>query len=351
MPPLVQAAHERRMELLDNLPVGDLTDKVVVDFGVGSWGVACIAPKLQVCGLAIGIDISEVAVRESARLSHEGVYPYGDRWAYLVSDGRTLELHDESVDLLFGGEVIEHIDHTDAWLDEAYRVLKPGGTLILTTPNGEAPLYKGLGEEWCVNGEHVALMGWEELERRLLSAFEITVAKGFNMSFHGTIDGVVGLDLAKQWAAACEDRPDLANGVIVQCRKRDGYQRPQHTIEDLGHRDPRLRWHGAWEDIHLQESMTGRSGMEGASVGFDFEGTEVIVQFWCHPWSGIAEVTVDGNAQTVDLHSAYGGFRRVVVDGLADGPHRVLVTNTGQKRPTSQGAQVILHHVLAGRTA
>jgi SAM-dependent methyltransferase len=210
MPPLTQAAHERRMALLDALPVGDLSEKVVVDFGVGSWTVACIAPRLQQCGLAIGIDISEAAIRESARISFENPYPYGDRWLYLSSDGRTIDLNDQTVDLLFAGEVIEHIDHTDAWLDEVHRVLRPGGTLILTTPNADAPLYAARGEQWCVGPEHVALMGWDELQRRLEPRFEIVVAKGFNMSFHGALDGgVLDLELAREWAACCEERPDL----------------------------------------------------------------------------------------------------------------------------------------------
>jgi 2-polyprenyl-3-methyl-5-hydroxy-6-metoxy-1,4-benzoquinol methylase len=40
-----------------------------------------------------------------------------------------------SFDLAFAGEVIEHIVDTTNFLREAHRVLKPGGCLILTTPN------------------------------------------------------------------------------------------------------------------------------------------------------------------------------------------------------------------------
>jgi len=41
----------------------------------------------------------------------------------------------ESFDVVFAGEIIEHIYDTDAFLQEVYRVLKYDGDLILTTPN------------------------------------------------------------------------------------------------------------------------------------------------------------------------------------------------------------------------
>jgi 2-polyprenyl-3-methyl-5-hydroxy-6-metoxy-1,4-benzoquinol methylase len=40
-----------------------------------------------------------------------------------------------SFDAVFAGEIIEHVLDTDFFLDEARRVLKPGGRLVLTTPN------------------------------------------------------------------------------------------------------------------------------------------------------------------------------------------------------------------------
>ncbi len=41
----------------------------------------------------------------------------------------------ETFDLVFAGEVIEHLVDTDSFLQELQRVLKPGGRLLLTTPN------------------------------------------------------------------------------------------------------------------------------------------------------------------------------------------------------------------------
>lgn len=41
----------------------------------------------------------------------------------------------ESFDLVFCGEVIEHVFDPDLLLDETWRVLVPGGSLVLSTPN------------------------------------------------------------------------------------------------------------------------------------------------------------------------------------------------------------------------
>lgn len=50
-----------------------------------------------------------------------------------VSEG--LPFENGSFDCIFAGEVIEHLADTDFFLQECGRVLKDGGTLILTTPN------------------------------------------------------------------------------------------------------------------------------------------------------------------------------------------------------------------------
>jgi SAM-dependent methyltransferase len=49
-------------------------------------------------------------------------------------DGKTLPFEDNHFDAVFCGEVLEHIFNPDEILPEIYRVLKPGGRLLLTVP-------------------------------------------------------------------------------------------------------------------------------------------------------------------------------------------------------------------------
>ncbi len=46
-----------------------------------------------------------------------------------------LDFPESHFDVIFSGEVIEHLYDPDTFLDQIFRILKPGGTLVLTTPN------------------------------------------------------------------------------------------------------------------------------------------------------------------------------------------------------------------------
>jgi len=62
----------------------------------------------------------------------------------------------EIFDAVFAGEIIEHLLDTDKFLEEIYRVLKPKGTLVLTTPNASSfiNLYKWLKKDQFVHNDY-----------------------------------------------------------------------------------------------------------------------------------------------------------------------------------------------------
>jgi len=64
---------------------------------------------------------------------------------------------ENSFDLVFAGEIIEHLKATQAFLDRCFRVLRSGGLLILTTPNLSCWLnlwrWYRLGQPFCVNSD------------------------------------------------------------------------------------------------------------------------------------------------------------------------------------------------------
>jgi SAM-dependent methyltransferase len=350
MPAIIQAAHERRMQILDSLPVGDVSNKVCVDYGVGSWGFACIYPRLQHCAYAIGVDISYAAVRESAALSAGGAFPYGANYVYLTSRGDDIKLRDASADIFFAGECIEHVENTDAFLDEIHRILKPNGLLILTTPNAAAYLYRARGEQYCIGPEHVALMSYEELRAYVDPRFELLAAHGFNGSLHYEWDASLSdLEWARMWAAQCYDRPDLGTGIVLMARRRDDYQHARYNQRYYHSDDPAVYYEGNWVTLPLHKVMTGKgaAGNEPASLSLDFDGNGIILNFWCHQWSGHALIEVDGAAQQVNLFSHQGGFVRIHVPDLTPGQHRLRVVSLNSRDAHSEGSEVIFYQAIS----
>jgi 2-polyprenyl-3-methyl-5-hydroxy-6-metoxy-1,4-benzoquinol methylase len=76
---------------------------------------------------ALGIDVA----REPLRRAHARD---GALRLQLVADAQRWPLADAAFDTVWAGEVIEHVADTAAWLSEVRRVLRSGGSLLLSTP-------------------------------------------------------------------------------------------------------------------------------------------------------------------------------------------------------------------------
>ncbi len=72
----------------------------------------------------VGIDINEETI---GALRTEGFEVH-------VADAQDFDLH-RTFDTVFAGEIIEHLDNVHGFLTSVRRHLKPGGQLVLTTPN------------------------------------------------------------------------------------------------------------------------------------------------------------------------------------------------------------------------
>jgi SAM-dependent methyltransferase len=94
---------------------------------IGS-GTGTLLHRLLERGYRIqGVDINPALLDDARRW-------YGDLPVHLVQ-GTTLPFPDASFDVVMSFDVFEHIPDTDAHLDEVWRVLRPGGTYVMQTPN------------------------------------------------------------------------------------------------------------------------------------------------------------------------------------------------------------------------
>lgn len=97
-----------------------------IDLGCGegylSYVISCRRPEAQV----YGVDISPYSVTQATKLVPNGVFT--------VSDVSATPFPDEYFDYATSGETLEHLDDPQKHINEAYRLLKKDGVLILTTP-------------------------------------------------------------------------------------------------------------------------------------------------------------------------------------------------------------------------
>ena len=112
---------KRRRFLLGEVRPGDRA--LDLGFGDGRFTAEMVAAG----ALAVGIEVAESAVARARER-----YP-GLDFRLAPIDG-SLPLEDNSFDLVWSSEVIEHVADTGSWLSEVRRVLAPGGRLLLTTP-------------------------------------------------------------------------------------------------------------------------------------------------------------------------------------------------------------------------
>ena len=101
----------------------------ILDYGCGNgWLTKYLAPF----GRITGIDLSDEGIRQASEM-----YP-GHRFIRAAYFDHFAE--SESFDAVVSQEVIEHISYEEQadYLSECHRLLRPGGQLVITTPNKPA---------------------------------------------------------------------------------------------------------------------------------------------------------------------------------------------------------------------
>ena len=110
------------------------TDEVIeVGSGEG-YGTSLLS---QTADRVVGLDIDNATVEHAAA-------KYGSKKvSFSLYDGTTIPFADNSFNLAVSFQVIEHIRDDAGHAAQVHRILKPGGMLVLTTPNRNYRLHPG----------------------------------------------------------------------------------------------------------------------------------------------------------------------------------------------------------------
>ncbi|MEV6316179.1 class I SAM-dependent methyltransferase [Streptomyces sp. NPDC051776] len=197
----------------------------VLDVGCGDGSAAATAARVLAGHRIVGVDWSQDALRRAAPR-----VPYVVRGE--LTDGG-LPFATGAADAVLFSEVIEHLVDPDAALDELRRVLRPGGHLMLSTPNlaawynrvlllaGIQPVFSEVslrrihGRPGSQVVGHLRLCTARAL-RELVAAsgFEVVTVTG--APFHGVPRALRTLD-----RAACR-WPSVASILLLHARRTSG---------------------------------------------------------------------------------------------------------------------------------
>lgn len=199
-------------KIMESLPVGRLLD---IGCSTGDWA-AYWRDKGWYCA---GVDID----REHVQLARNRAIDA----KYCDLNHDQLPFENQSFDLIFAGEVIEHLIDTDGFISELYRCLRPRGHVLITTPNlvsfeNRLRILLGIYPAWVnynLSGSgHVRAYTPRVLRKQLREhGFEVVIHKGNWVPFipqHFLTD----IDLPAL-AVTGDLLPNLAMDIIMLARR------------------------------------------------------------------------------------------------------------------------------------
>lgn len=207
--------------------VGSVGARDILDVGCGDgFFLLRVKSVLRHGGTCSGLDADARSVAKARALGIDCHVGLADH---------TLPFRDASFDLVFAGEIIEHVVDTDRMLEEIARVLRPGGHLLLTTPNllawynrmlclaGVTPMYvehsyrASYGPNWSLRRQVSPAVG--HLRIFTYTALRMVLAQnGFEVKW---IRGAARIPVPGVWAVdrvVSRVRPRMAGQLIVLAR-------------------------------------------------------------------------------------------------------------------------------------
>jgi len=153
------AAHLARYEFVAPMIAPQET---VLETACGSgYGTRILASRAR---QVVGIDYSPLALDYARR--HHGAA----NLRFVQMDCHQLSFPTASFDVVVSFEVFEHLENSDKYLAECRRVLRPGGRLMLSTPNA-APWNIHMGSQGLDYDFHINMVDLEGLRSALRRHF------------------------------------------------------------------------------------------------------------------------------------------------------------------------------------
>ncbi len=101
----------------------------MLDVGTGPGHIPYLLVARSSDATVVGVDLAEHMLGLAEQNRAQSADP--DRIRFQHSDAKKLPFEDESFDVVFSNTILHHIPEPEDFISEAYRVLKPRGTLLI----------------------------------------------------------------------------------------------------------------------------------------------------------------------------------------------------------------------------
>lgn len=186
--PMQRFWHRGKLTMIDQLVKTHLTpDSRLLEIGCGAGNLLLQAVIKDSYPVALDLSMQALTfVRSRLQEACQGADAPRD-FVCIQAVGELLPLPDSSFDCIILSEVIEHLETPQVSIREAARVLRPGGRLLVTTPN-----YRSLWPlmEWAVDRMNMAprMAGEQHISRfDPASLRRLLLECGLGIEYFGTI--------------------------------------------------------------------------------------------------------------------------------------------------------------------
>lgn len=125
----------------------------LLDVGCGNGNLLFYIRKLAPDLFLTGIDISPGEIRQGMKRKRKSAGGFGDRVKLMVGNVEALEFEPETFDRVVSTSALHHFPDIALSFKEMYRVLKPGGKVLIYDWRKEAPYEetKKVMKKWAAN--------------------------------------------------------------------------------------------------------------------------------------------------------------------------------------------------------
>ncbi|MBN2856072.1 MAG: class I SAM-dependent methyltransferase [Halothiobacillaceae bacterium] len=168
--PLVPSFKAKADTKMRHLPKPPAEGGRLLDVGFGNGGFLKLATEMGWQAEGIDFDPKAVALAKARGLNVR------------CASAADLSAQNEQFDIITLSHVIEHVHDPIALLNNLYRLLKPGGTLWLETPNLNSIGAKRFGRNWMALDppRHLVLLNTASLKNCLIQAGFIQIQQQWN---------------------------------------------------------------------------------------------------------------------------------------------------------------------------